>query len=115
MPWRSQGWNAALSKVQASHGDGLGAGALGDPRPQRTQSRGRSAAETFSPTAKEVVKRSVGRQLTAIRLCFIVTHSNLKSKKGGHQPPRSSMSTISASLLKQTDPKSPQPFSAPVS
>lgn len=64
MPQRSQGWNTALSKVQASYGDGLGAVALGDPRPERTRSRGRSAAETFSPTAEEAVKRPVGGQLT---------------------------------------------------
>lgn len=35
VPRRSQGWNTALSKVHASHGDGLGAGALSDPRPQQ--------------------------------------------------------------------------------
>ena len=31
VPWRSWGWNTALTKVHASHSDALGAGALGDP------------------------------------------------------------------------------------
>ena len=39
VPWRSQGWNMALTKVHASHGDGLGAGALRDPSSQWAWSR----------------------------------------------------------------------------
>lgn len=100
VPWRSQGWNTALSKVQASHvmglewapsgirvHRGLGAGAGRQLKPSHHCKGG----------CEEICWKTANR---AIRICFIVTHSDLKTKKGGHQPPRSSMSTISASLLK---------------